>query len=261
MTTWSARVFALVVMTVIFAMRDASTLQPAGAREPAPGLSNPTDTEPPVTKRTETKTHRAFLSMVSISAYDRERAATYAIIWAHGRNPNYRDYGSGCACNDCTNFVSQALFAGGKVMKTGSYDKASPFEWWYYNSLNVFGQASHTWGGTPQINTYFHQFPREYEAKNSSDELVAGDMIILDLAGDSPADPPDGQPDHARMVVGFGKTSTDPVDYSNGCGRNHEIPPEKTGVLVSQHCVDRNRVIWNYRADDPNIRYWFWHVT
>lgn len=43
--------------------------------------------------------------------YDGNAAAAYAIKWAYIRNPNLYSYGQ-----DCTNFVSQCLFAGGFKM-------------------------------------------------------------------------------------------------------------------------------------------------
>jgi Putative amidase domain len=82
-----------------------------------------------------------FLSSLSVNGHcqrkqspcgapDLNRAARYAVYWGdenhHGaRNPHYHDYES----NNCTNFVSQILFAGGvKFMK--AFDKGDG-SWWY----------------------------------------------------------------------------------------------------------------------------------
>ncbi|MCR1934737.1 amidase domain-containing protein [Clostridium tepidum] len=43
------------------------------------------------------------------SGYSASSAVQYAKKWAYSRNPNHKDWGS----NDCTNFVSQAVHAGG----------------------------------------------------------------------------------------------------------------------------------------------------
>ena len=43
--------------------------------------------------------------------FDREAAAAYARKWATGTNPNYPRFD-----NDCTNFVSQVMLAGGWPM-------------------------------------------------------------------------------------------------------------------------------------------------
>lgn|GEM_PF-4450796 len=58
--------------------------------------------------------------------YDRRAAAGYARRWAMGRNPRYWNFtGMG---GDCTNFVSQCLYAGGCRMNF-TRDLG-----WYYRS-------------------------------------------------------------------------------------------------------------------------------
>ena len=49
------------------------------------------------------------------SNYDPQAAANYADTWWNGRNPAYYDYGY----NDCANFVSQCLIAGGLSLGAG----------------------------------------------------------------------------------------------------------------------------------------------
>lgn len=46
--------------------------------------------------------------------YDRKKAVEYAQKWAYKRNPNYYNYDA--IGGDCTNFVSQCIFAGSQVM-------------------------------------------------------------------------------------------------------------------------------------------------
>ena len=48
------------------------------------------------------------------TGYNREAAVDYARRWAMGRNPAYFDFEE--IGGDCTNFASQCLFAGAKVM-------------------------------------------------------------------------------------------------------------------------------------------------
>ena len=59
---------------------------------------------------------------------DTQKEIAYARKWAYGRNPEFYsfDYLGG----DCTNFISQCLYAGGAVM---NYTKDTG---WYYISLN-----------------------------------------------------------------------------------------------------------------------------
>ena len=61
--------------------------------------------------------------------YDREKAVSYAHQWAYGRNPRY--YNFDLLGGDCTNFASQALYAGAGVM-----NPKPTFGWYYYNLNN-----------------------------------------------------------------------------------------------------------------------------
>ncbi len=68
--------------------------------------------------------------------YDRAEAAAYARRWALSRNPAYYDFdGLG---GDCTNFVSQCLYAGCRVMNYSSRGG------WYYISP---ARRSPSWTG------------------------------------------------------------------------------------------------------------------
>lgn len=74
--------------------------------------------------------------MITID-YDRQAAVDYAREWAFRRNPRYfdfTDYGG-----DCTNFVSQCLYAGCGVMNY------TPEYGWYYIDA---GQRAPSWTGT-----------------------------------------------------------------------------------------------------------------
>ncbi|MBO5247741.1 MAG: amidase domain-containing protein [Clostridia bacterium] len=61
-------------------------------------------------------------------AYDRVAAVEYARRWAMNRNPKYYDFEH--IGGDCTNFVSQCLFAGSGTMNY------TPVSGWYYRSLS-----------------------------------------------------------------------------------------------------------------------------
>ena len=68
--------------------------------------------------------------------YDREKTKEYAKKWAYGRNPNYYNFDN--LGGDCTNFVSQCIYSGSKIM---NYTKDTG---WYYNSLS---SRSPSWTG------------------------------------------------------------------------------------------------------------------
>lgn len=106
--------------------------------------------------------------------YNREEALRYAEKWALDRNPKYYNFdGIG---GDCTNFISQCIFAGAKVMNfTGNTG-------WYYNSLNDRAPA---WSGVE----YLYKFLVENKGAGphgkvvSKEEAIAGDIIQLENGG------------------------------------------------------------------------------
>ena len=72
--------------------------------------------------------------------YNRQNAVTYVRKWALSRNPLFSDFaGSG---GDCTNFVSQGLFAGSGVMDF------TPTFGWYYRSL---ANRAPAWSGVDEL--------------------------------------------------------------------------------------------------------------
>ena len=75
--------------------------------------------------------------------YDRSAAVRYAARWAYSRNPAYFNF-SGIG-GDCTNFVSQCLYAGSGVMNY------TPDFGWYYISPDNRAAA---WTGV----TYLYNF-------------------------------------------------------------------------------------------------------
>lgn len=64
---------------------------------------------------------------MKIKSYQRDNAVKYAKKWAYTRNPLYYNFDK--IGGDCTNFVSQCIFAGCKTMNY------SP-NGWYYLSVN-----------------------------------------------------------------------------------------------------------------------------
>ena len=102
--------------------------------------------------------------------YNRERAVMYARRWALFRNPLFADF-TGIGGN-CTNFVSQCLYAGGCVMNF------TPVYGWYYITQS---QRTASWTGVP----YFYDFltgnegEGPYAAEEELSLLLPGDVIQL----------------------------------------------------------------------------------
>ncbi|MBR1931871.1 MAG: amidase domain-containing protein [Lachnospiraceae bacterium] len=98
------------------------------------------------------------------------REIEYAGKWAFSRNPAYYNFDK--LGGDCTNFISQCLYAGGAVMNY------TPDTGWYYGSLNNRAAA---WTGV----AYFYRFMLQnkkagpYGRTVPVSEAQPGDIIQL----------------------------------------------------------------------------------
>ncbi len=78
-----------------------------------------------------------------LAMYGRDAAVGYARQWALSRNPKYYDYEA--LGGDCTNFVSQCIFAGSGVMNF------KPTLGWYYIGAN---NHSPSWTGVEYLYNF-----------------------------------------------------------------------------------------------------------
>ena len=120
------------------------------------------------------------------NGYDEAAAVAYARRWALLRNPAYLDFhGLG---GDCTNFVSQCLYAGAGVMNR------TPVYGWYYVTGN---DRTASWTGVE----FLYRFPTSNEGAGpfaeevSPPDLERGDLVQLGRA--------DGSFYHTLLVSGF----------------------------------------------------------
>ena len=102
-------------------------------------------------------------------AYDRKAAVDYAERWALGRNPDY--YNFDALGGDCTNFASQCLYAGCRVMNDSENG-------WYYHGLN---RRSPSWTGVSFFYDFLinHHGAGPFALQVSSDKIEPGDFIQL----------------------------------------------------------------------------------
>ena len=128
--------------------------------------------------------------MLYYKAYDRARAYEYAKKWAFDRNPLFFDY-TGIGGN-CTNFVSQAIYAGGCVMNF------TPIYGWYFLSDS---RRTASWTGVE----FFYDFivtntgAGPFGRVVPSESLEVGDVIQLGREGKGYY--------HTLLVTGFAENT------------------------------------------------------
>ena len=107
--------------------------------------------------------------------YNRDKTVAYAKKWAFGRNPKYYNYDN--VGGDCTNFISQCLYNGSKVM---NYEKTTG--WYYINGNN----KSPSWTGVEFLYKFIvnNKGVSIFGKEVKEDEIEIGDAVILcDLDG------------------------------------------------------------------------------
>ena len=156
--------------------------------------------------------------------YDRRAAVLYAHRWAYGRNPAYYDYED--IGGDCTNFASQCVYAGARIMNF------TPTFGWYYIDANNKAPA---WTGV----TYFWNFMTRKAfsvgpvgVPAGMEDLLPGDIVQLSFKGQTFQ--------HSPVVVSVGS----PVTADN--------------VLLAAHSYDADyRPLSSYEYRDVR----FLHIT
>lgn len=108
------------------------------------------------------------------TGYNRAAAISYADKWALGRNPAYYDFEY--IGGDCTNYISQCIFAGAGVMNY------TPITGWYYNSLLSRAPA---WSGVEYLYNFLtgNKGPGPYGRKVPMEQAVPGDICQLLFTG------------------------------------------------------------------------------
>ena len=181
-------------------------------------------------------------SALAAHSYDRDAAVAYALRWSevykssrgnhpvsYARNPDYEDLGT----TNCTNFVSQALLAGGWPER-GTANPDNPDNW--HHDLPVWGVGNTmTWINANWLFDFAVKY-RGYEQNfwpptdptvgpGDPDfaiwELQPGDLIFTDW--DTKV--PDGVQDHVMIVTGTytSQRFTEPT-YSQNSPNRHNLP-------------------------------------
>ena len=106
--------------------------------------------------------------------YNRDDAVEYARRWALGRNPAYYNFEN--IGGDCTNFASQCIYAGAKVMNF------TPTMGWYYRSLSDRAPA---WSGVEYLYNFLvnNRSVGPYGHLAEQSEAKIGDIVQLGRKG------------------------------------------------------------------------------
>ncbi len=102
--------------------------------------------------------------------YNRADAVSYARRWAFGRNPDYYIFDT--LGGDCTNFVSQCIFAG-----AGQMNYTPDFGWYY---ISVTDRAA-AWTGVTFLYNFLttNEGLGPFAAEVNENEIRTGDIIQL----------------------------------------------------------------------------------
>jgi hypothetical protein len=148
--------------------------------------------------------------------YDRARVVQYAETWWSRPNPKYLEFAV-----DCTNYVSQCLYAGGAPMH---YTGKRGSGWWYAGKQGSTELWSFSWAMAHNLQTFVSSSRRGLRGTvvSSAQQLQPGDMISYDWDGD-------GRFQHNTIVIGLD---------ANGA------------PLVNAHTYNSRGRYWDYR-DSP----------
>lgn len=187
--------------------------------------------------------NQGFFRKHAIQLFSGSAAAAYARSWAMSTNPVYGDFGS-----DCTNFVSQAMEAGGWTMIVGSEycaDREKSSVWWFKRNgcerrflSNV--HASHTWGGAANFSFFLRRSGRGTLAAHVMD-LNIGDVLQINRPGG-------GKKDHT-MVVTQKTASNLYLSYHSDKLLDEPFYPDgsKPGILARNPHPPQDYYGWNIK--------------
>lgn len=106
--------------------------------------------------------------------YNRAAAVAYARRWALGRNPSYYDFEN--IGGDCTNFASQCIFAGARVMNFTAVTG------WYYRSSS---DRTASWTGVDYLYKFLvnNRSVGPFGHTVLERDVEVGDIVQLGNAG------------------------------------------------------------------------------
>jgi hypothetical protein len=178
--------------------------------------------------------------------FNGEDAAKYAEFWAnpsHPRNPHYADYGS----NNCTNFVSQVIFAG-RVRYMRAFEKGDG-SWWYYNfgSGGVFGDGpsagwedTNSWRQSNELPRHLWQYGLAHIDKQEPWAWTRGTILGEDWYSTNGV----GDINHVQFVVDTEDGASREPLIANNSSEGHNYP-HRPWKFVKKSIEEAHGSEWN----------------
>jgi hypothetical protein len=199
-----------------------------------------------------------YFSLALAASYNRSSAVNYADNWSNNcnafegdtncsvvRNTNdYHDYTS--FFNDCANFISQVLQAGGGLGQISTYwDAAGPDteddrNWFWDSGQQAYTDYSHSWTNVVNLRNHAYNYLNwRFVAKPYFSQADPGGFFVFDNS-----DPFTGNPTHGRVLIGYG----------------NDVETGSYGRLIDSHTAERKHIQYS-RFWNPNIQNtWIIHV-
>ena len=157
--------------------------------------------------------------------YNRQAAVDYANTWWDRHNPQFPAFQ-----DDCTNFISQCLYAGGAPMR-GMPNRSQG--WWM---VGLPERWSYSWSVAHSLRWYLETSTKGLMATRVSSawELELGDVIFYDFTGD-------GRIDHSTIVTRI----EEGIPYVNAHTMNSK---------------DRHYAYETSSAYTEQMQYYFFHI-
>lgn len=163
---------------------DAESEGPLGAESSTDRISTVGDDKPLEPEATTS-------TMAAKSTYNYGNMVRYANKYWKRANSDYRTYGS-----DCTNFISQAMVAGGWKTTSGSIASRKDSKKWFYGSFEL--STSYTWAGAENWYWFARKHSKRVKPLSTVWHLTSSDVLQADWKRD-------GTIDHTMIVTKLGK--------------------------------------------------------
>ncbi len=145
-------------------------------------------------------------------------------MWSGGTGDNHRTW------QDCANFVSQCLYAGG-----AEYVRGIPLlevrddGCWFYSDF----RPSHTWGGA---SNFYNHWSSRVGIRDAASKTKKGDPVSIDAGGDR-------IPDHTIIITSINEATHSTSDMKYACHTSDQY--EKEGHTL-RTIYETYEIVWVY---------------